>query len=138
MAALSSIASTEFSTLLLASTVFKPVGRARCEYQWHVTRVFIVADSVRSNGARAGEVIGLVINGFVSERYGYRKTMIGALISMTAFIFILFFAPNVQTLVIGEVFCGIPWGMFQTLTTQYASEVAPVRLRPILTTFVNM
>jgi SP family general alpha glucoside:H+ symporter-like MFS transporter len=40
--------------------------------------------------------------------------------------------------VIGEVFCGIPWGMFQTLTTQYASEVAPVRLRPILTTFVNM
>ncbi|KAI4693547.1 uncharacterized protein J4E88_001920 [Alternaria novae-zelandiae] len=94
--------------------------------------------SALSNGARAGEVIGLVINGFVSERYGYRKTMIGALISMTAFIFILFFAPNVQTLVIGEVFCGIPWGMFQTLTTQYASEVAPVRLRPILTTFVNM
>ncbi|KAH8704473.1 general substrate transporter [Phaeosphaeriaceae sp. PMI808] len=94
--------------------------------------------SALSNGARAGEVIGLIINGFVSERYGYRKTMIGALMSMTAFIFILFFAPNVQTLVIGEVFCGIPWGMFQTLTTQYASEVAPVRLRPILTTFVNM
>ena len=27
---------------------------------------------------------------------------------------------------------------FQTLTTQYASEVTPVQLRPILTTFVNM
>ncbi|KAL6152229.1 hypothetical protein ACJQWK_04295 [Exserohilum turcicum] len=94
--------------------------------------------SALSNGARAGEVIGLIINGFVSERYGYRNTMIGALMAMTAFIFILFFAPNVETLVIGEVFCGIPWGMFQTLTTQYASEVAPVRLRPILTTFVNM
>lgn len=65
----------------------------------------------RSNGARAGEVIGLLINGFVSERFGYRKTMIGALIAMAGFIFILFFAPNVQTLVIGEVFCGIPWGM---------------------------
>lgn len=65
----------------------------------------------RSNGARAGEIIGLLINGFVSERYGYRKTMIGALMAMTGFIFILFFAPNVQTLVIGEVFCGIPWGM---------------------------
>ena len=65
----------------------------------------------RSNGARAGEVIGLLINGFVSERYGYRRTMIGALIAMTGFIFILFFAPNIQTLVIGEVFCGIPWGM---------------------------
>jgi SP family general alpha glucoside:H+ symporter-like MFS transporter len=44
--------------------------------------------------------------------------MIGALMSMTAFIFILFFAPNVQTLVIGEVFCGIPWGMFQTIAPQ--------------------
>ncbi|KAK3203270.1 hypothetical protein GRF29_112g780843 [Pseudopithomyces chartarum] len=94
--------------------------------------------SALSNGARAGEVIGLVINGFVSERYGYRKTMVGALFFMTAFIFMLFFAPNVQTLVIGEVFCGIPWGMFQTLTTQYASEVSPVQLRPVLTTFVNM
>lgn len=70
-----------------------------------------LTDTHRSNGARAGEVIGLLINGFVSERYGYRKTMIGALMAMTGFIFILFFAPNVQTLVIGEVFCGIPWGM---------------------------
>jgi SP family general alpha glucoside:H+ symporter-like MFS transporter len=70
-----------------------------------------LTENISSNGARAGEVIGLLINGFVSERYGYRKTMIGALIAMTGFIAILFAAPNVQTLVIGEVFCGIPWGM---------------------------
>ncbi|OAG08015.1 general substrate transporter [Paraphaeosphaeria sporulosa] len=94
--------------------------------------------SALSNGARAGEVVGLVLNGFVSERFGYRKTMLGALVSMTAFIFVLFFAPNIRILVLGEVLCGIPWGMFQTLTTQYASEVSPVQLRPILTTFVNM
>ena len=138
-AALSSIASTGCSTLLLVSTVFRRVGRVLCKFHINPTSSYnTFSDCIRSNGARAGEVIGLFINGFVSERYGYRKTMIGALMSMTAFIFILFFAPNVQTLVIGEVFCGIPWGMFQTLTTQYASEVAPVRLRPILTTFVNM
>ncbi|KAF2464714.1 uncharacterized protein BDR25DRAFT_296280 [Lindgomyces ingoldianus] len=94
--------------------------------------------SALSNGARAGEVLGLLINGVVSERYGYRKTMIASLLAMIAFIFILFFAPNVHILVIGEVFCGIPWGIFQTLTTQYASEVSPVVLRPYLTTFVNM
>jgi SP family general alpha glucoside:H+ symporter-like MFS transporter len=103
----------------------------------HSTRMCLLI-SPRSNGARAGEVIGLILNGFVSERFGYRKTMVGALIGMIAFIFILFFAPNVQTLVIGEVFCGIPWGMFQTLAPQYASEVAPVVLRPYLTTYVNM
>jgi SP family general alpha glucoside:H+ symporter-like MFS transporter len=80
-----------------------------CSFENVVPGVLTLAH--RSNGARAGEVIGLLINGFVSERYGYRKTMIGALIAMTGFIFILFFAPNVETLVIGEVFCGIPWGM---------------------------
>ncbi|KAF2727680.1 MFS maltose permease-like protein [Polyplosphaeria fusca] len=94
--------------------------------------------SALSNGARAGEVLGLLLCGVVSERIGYRKTMISSLIAMIAFIFILFFAPNIQTLVIGEVFCGLPWGIFQTLTTQYASEVSPVVLRPYLTTFVNM
>ena len=84
-----------------------------CSFGVVITDILTLA--YRSNGARAGEVIGLLINGFVSERYGYRKTMIGALIAMTGFIFILFFAPNVQTLVIGEVFCGIPWGMWVEL-----------------------
>lgn len=33
---------------------------------------------------------------------------------------------------------GIPWGAFQSVTPAYASEVAPVVLRPYLTTFINM
>lgn len=94
--------------------------------------------SALSNGARAGEVIGLLINGIASDRFGYRKTMIASLMVMIAFIFVLFFAPNIQILVLGEVLCGIPWGVFQTLSTAYASEVSPVILRPYLTTFVNM
>ena len=94
--------------------------------------------SALSNGARAGEVIGLLINGIASDRFGYRKTMIASLIAMIAFIFVIFFAPSIQILVLGEVLCGIPWGVFQTLSTAYASEVSPVILRPYLTTFVNM
>lgn len=94
--------------------------------------------SALSNGARAGEVIGLLINGIASDRFGYRKTMISSLVAMIAFVFVLFSAPNIQTLVLGEVLCGIPWGVFQTLSTAYASEVSPVILRPYLTTFVNM
>ncbi|KAH6673021.1 general alpha-glucoside permease [Halenospora varia] len=91
-----------------------------------------------SNGALCGEIIGLFINGIVSEKYGYRKTMIVSLFAMIGFIFIQFFAPNVQTLLIGEIFCGIPWGIFQTLTTAYASEVCPVALRAYLCTYVNL
>jgi SP family general alpha glucoside:H+ symporter-like MFS transporter len=91
-----------------------------------------------SNGALCGEIIGLQINGIVSEKYGYRKTMMVALALMIAFIFVPFFAPNVQTLLAGEILQGIPWGIFQTLTTAYASEVCPVALRAYLTTYVNL
>ncbi|TDZ39123.1 Maltose permease MAL31 [Colletotrichum sidae] len=91
-----------------------------------------------SNGARAGEVFGLILAGWTADRYGYKMTTIGFLVMMIATIFVLFFAPNVKILVLGEVLCGIPWGAFQSVTPAYASEVAPVVLRPYLTTFINM
>jgi SP family general alpha glucoside:H+ symporter-like MFS transporter len=91
-----------------------------------------------SNGANVGEILGLFINGIVSERYGYRKTMITSLVAVAGFIFIPFFAKNLIDLEIGEVLCGIPWGVFQTLTTAYASEVCPTQLRAYLTTYVNL
>ena len=60
-----------------------------------------------SNGARAGEIIGLIIAGWVTDRFGSKTTTIGFLIVMIATIFPLFFAPNVQVLVAGEVLCGV-------------------------------
>ena len=60
-----------------------------------------------SNGARAGEIFGLIIAGWTADRFGYRITTIGSLILMIAFIFILFFAPNLQVLVVGEILCGM-------------------------------
>ncbi|KAL2132151.1 hypothetical protein VTI74DRAFT_4157 [Chaetomium olivicolor] len=91
-----------------------------------------------SNGARAGEIFGLIFAGWTSDRFGYKVTTIGSLILMICFIFVLFFAPNVQVLVVGEILCGIPWGAFQSVTAAYASEVSPMVLRPYLTTFINM
>lgn len=41
-------------------------------------------------------------------------------------------------LLVGEILCGLPWGVFQTITTAYAAEVTPVALRPYLTTYVNL
>lgn len=46
---------------------------------------------------------------------------------MVAFIFLPFFAQNVETILAGAILQGIPWGVFQTLTVTYASEV---RWRP--------
>ncbi|KAK0614632.1 general substrate transporter [Immersiella caudata] len=91
-----------------------------------------------SNGARAGEIFGLIIAGWAADRYGYKMTTIGALLFLMASIFSLFFAQNIETLVAGCVLCGLPWGVFQSVTPAYASEVAPTVLRPYLTTFINM
>jgi SP family general alpha glucoside:H+ symporter-like MFS transporter len=79
-----------------------------------------------------------MIAGLLADRFGYRKTMLGALFMITGAIFLLFFAQNISMLMAGEILCGIPWGAFQTLTTTYAAEVAPIVLRPYLTTYVNM
>lgn len=91
-----------------------------------------------SDGAAVGEIIGLFLTGLISERIGYRKTILGALVMITGFIFITFFAVDVKMLLVGEILCGLPWGVFQTITTAYASEVCPVGLRAYLTTYNNL
>ncbi|KIX01687.1 uncharacterized protein Z518_09413 [Rhinocladiella mackenziei CBS 650.93] len=90
-----------------------------------------------SNGANVGEIIGLFINGYVSERFGYRYTVMTCLTLIIIFTAVFFTAQNVVSLQIAEILCGIPWGVFQTLTITYASEVCPVALRGYLTTYVN-
>ncbi|KAK5946291.1 hypothetical protein PMZ80_000433 [Knufia obscura] len=94
--------------------------------------------SALGSGSAAAQIIGLFINGIVSERIGYRWTMIISLLLITCFIFITFFAVNIQMLLAGYVLSGLPWGVFQTLTTTYAAEVCPVSLRAYLTTYVNL
>lgn len=100
---------------------------------------------------------GLSINGIVSERNGYRKTMLVSLFAVACFIFLPFFAKNLIYLQAGDILCeyrlhlgvwwwylklsyigGIPWGVCQTLTTAYASEVYPTQRRAYLTTYVNL
>lgn len=91
-----------------------------------------------TNGVLAGQVLGLFANGIVADRFGYRKTLVGALAACVGCIFILFFADTLVQLLVGEVLIGIPWGVFQTLTTTYAAEVCPTHLRAHLTTYVNL
>ncbi|KAI6780334.1 Maltose permease-like protein [Emericellopsis cladophorae] len=90
-----------------------------------------------SNGAYCGEIVGLFFCGWIAERFGYRWTLIGSLAWLTVFITLFFMAENVETLLAAEILCGIPWGVFQTITISYASEICPVALRGYLTTYVN-
>jgi MFS transporter, SP family, general alpha glucoside:H+ symporter len=94
--------------------------------------------SALGNSSVAGSVVGLLANGLLTEFFGYRKTMLGALFFLAAFIFLPFFATNIDTLLAGQVLCGLSWGIFSTLTTTYAAEMLPVSLRGYLTAGVNL
>jgi len=91
-----------------------------------------------SNGSTVGSIIGLFANGIVTEIIGYRRTMMGALILLGIFVFLPFFAFNIQTLLAGQILCGLPWGVFSTLSTTYAAEVMPLNLRGYLTSNINL
>lgn len=91
-----------------------------------------------SNGVNAGEIIGLLINGFVADWIGYRWVMMTCLMLMTAFIFLQFFATSIYMYMGAEILLGVPWGVFQTLSTTYAAEVCPNVLRPYLTMLVSL
>lgn len=41
-----------------------------------------------------GNIIGALGNGYFTPKYGHRKVMLVNLVAMTAFIFIVFFSPN--------------------------------------------
>ncbi|KAF6007214.1 hypothetical protein HII12_004734 [Brettanomyces bruxellensis] len=76
--------------------------------------------------------------GEIIDKFGYRYTLIGSMVVLAGFIFLLFFAKSCVMIAVGQVLCGIPWGFFQTLAVSYASEVCPLALRYYLTSYVNV
>ncbi|KZL84062.1 maltose permease mal61 [Colletotrichum incanum] len=90
------------------------------------------------NGNNLGSIIGLLLNGWLQSRFGSRRVYMAAMVAMGGTIFALFFAVNVQMLFAANILCGIPWGVFQTLTTAYAAEISPTAMRGYLTSWVSM
>jgi MFS transporter, SP family, general alpha glucoside:H+ symporter len=90
------------------------------------------------NGSNLGSIVGLLLNGWLQSRFGSRRVYMGAMVLMGATIFALFFSVNVQMLFAANIICGIPWGIFQTLTTAYAAEICPAAMRGYLTAWVSM
>lgn len=86
----------------------------------------------------AGGFFGAMLNGYLVDRFGKKRVLIGALFALVAFIFIVFFAQDLPTLLVGEILCGFPWGIFATLSPAYASEVMPIALRVYLTSYTQL
>ena len=91
-----------------------------------------------SQGGGAGSILGTIINGWLVTAFGPRRVLLYTLGVMTCFLFIVFFAPNKQVLLAGEILLGFEWGIFATTAPAYASEVLPVQLRVYFTSYSNM
>ncbi|ETS86940.1 hypothetical protein PFICI_00768 [Pestalotiopsis fici W106-1] len=108
------------------------------EYEHSTGRRYISAawQSGLSNASAVGQLFGLAINAYSQDRFGARSTIMVFMIWMAAGIFIPVFTPSLIVLAIGEFMCGVPWGVFQTLSTTYACELVPAMLRPFVTAWV--
>ncbi|KAN0116727.1 general substrate transporter [Hyaloscypha variabilis] len=90
------------------------------------------------NSGNVGAILGCFLNGYFVQKFGYRKVLLASLFGVAAFVFIVFFAQNLPTLLTGEILLGLPWGVFASMAPAYASEVCPVALRGYLTVYVNL
>ncbi|KAJ9477274.1 putative Maltose permease MAL31 (putative) [Pseudozyma hubeiensis] len=91
-----------------------------------------------NNGSGVGAFFGTLLNGILVTRFGHRAVLVVALTALSCFIFITFFAKSVEMLLIGQLLCGVPWGVFATTAPAYASEVLPLNLRVYMTSWTNM
>jgi SP family general alpha glucoside:H+ symporter-like MFS transporter len=87
-------------------------------------------------GQSLGNIIGIGINSVFTEKFGHKKVLLVSYISMIAFVFILFFAPSIQTLFAGQLLIGILIGIFSVTAVGYTSEITPVVLRGYVEVYV--
>lgn len=83
--------------------------------------------------AAVANIVGALLNGWATARWGHRKVLIGSLAWLSAFIFVVFFAPNIEVLLVGQTLCNVRWGVFATTGPSYAAEVTPLAIRGYLT-----
>lgn len=62
--------------------------------------------SAMGSGPQAGAIIGAFANGYIIQRYGYRRSFLIGLILMIGFIFVSFFGMSVELQAVGQILCG--------------------------------
>ncbi|EEA23406.1 hypothetical protein TMatcc_002272 [Talaromyces marneffei ATCC 18224] len=85
-----------------------------------------------------GNIIGIYIGAFTTDRLGYKRSLLLWLTWLTAFIFVSFFATHISVVFAGELLCAMSWGVFATLAPPYATELVPVVLRGLLEIWIVM
>jgi SP family general alpha glucoside:H+ symporter-like MFS transporter len=105
------------------------------EHGWQISATW--QQRFQCLGALAN-IIGALLNGWATAKWGHRKVLIFNLVFLSGFIFIAFFAPSVEIQLLGQFFCNIPWGVFATTGPAYAAEVTPLAIRGYVTAYINL
>lgn len=72
-----------------------------------------------SQAGQIGAFLGVFMAPPITNRLGYRWTALIGLMLMNATIFISFFADSLPVFLIGQLFEGIPWGFFISMSPAY-------------------
>jgi SP family general alpha glucoside:H+ symporter-like MFS transporter len=72
--------------------------------------------------ATVGEIFGLLINGFLADRFGYHRIIVGAMVILCGAVFLAFFAVNIQMLLAAQLFCGKPLILRHILHASYVGR----------------
>lgn len=72
------------------------------------------------------------------DLFGRKQTFIGCILLTASLIFIQFFARSAPILLVGELLGGLVLGAYVVIAPAYASEVSPMALRGMLTSYTNL
>ena len=99
-----------YDTKLIGTLFAQPVFRKKYGYLAKAPDSYQISAPWQiglTDGSACGQLLGLLLAGYISERYGFRKTVINGLILISALLFIPFFSPNLTVLVVGQILLGI-------------------------------
>jgi len=85
----------------------------------------------------AGAVLGAIVGGALTDRFGRRKLIILAGIIFTASALGTALAPTVSWLIAGRIVSGVAIGIASFISPMYIAELAPAKVRGALVA-VNM
>ena len=111
-------------------------------YGRHIGKKWIIPaqwQSAISMAGYMGQIIGaLGVAAWPLDRFGPRRTLSAAVLGVTGCIFIQFFSKSIEVLYVGELIQGLISGSFIVICVSYASELAPLPLRAILSSYASM
>ncbi|KAK1830199.1 general alpha-glucoside permease [Podospora conica] len=91
-----------------------------------------------SMGNPVGQVVGALVAGYPMEQYGRKLTFSACVLLTTGLICIQVFARSLEVLLVGELLGGLVLGCYAVIAPAYSSEVCPMAIRDILTSYVNL